>query len=126
MNEMQTDGQLLQRYASTGDQGAFSEVVRRHQQLVFRVCRRVTGSNADAEDALQQVFVLLSEKAAALAFRISVAGWLYRTAWQMSFRYVRATKLRHRHEQSLGDGSDQIAATAVRDAGDAELAMELH
>ena len=51
------DGELLERYSVDGDQPAFEEVVERYQEMVKRVCRQVIGSNDEADDASQQVFV---------------------------------------------------------------------
>lgn len=43
--------------ARGGDLDAFGELVRRHQQRAFRAAFLLTGSAADAEDALQEAFV---------------------------------------------------------------------
>ena len=39
--------------AQRGDDGAFTELVRAHQEIAFRVAYLITGSSADAEDAVQ-------------------------------------------------------------------------
>ena len=39
--------------AQRGDDGAFAELVRAHQEIAFRVAYLITGSSADAEDAVQ-------------------------------------------------------------------------
>jgi RNA polymerase sigma-70 factor (ECF subfamily) len=43
--------------AQGGDRDAYAELVRRHQQLAFRVAYLIVGSAADAEDAVQEAFV---------------------------------------------------------------------
>ncbi|MBA3846995.1 MAG: RNA polymerase subunit sigma-70, partial [Planctomycetes bacterium] len=45
----------------TGDDDAFRRLVERHAPLVRAKCRRQLG-DADAEDATQAVFLLLSRK----------------------------------------------------------------
>ena len=44
--------QLVLR-AQRGDESAFAELVRAHQEIAFRVAYLITGSAADAEDAVQ-------------------------------------------------------------------------
>jgi RNA polymerase sigma-70 factor (ECF subfamily) len=39
--------------AQRGDDGAFAELVRPHQEIAFRVAYLITGSASDAEDAVQ-------------------------------------------------------------------------
>jgi RNA polymerase sigma-70 factor (ECF subfamily) len=43
--------------AQRGDDGAFAELVRVHQEIAFRVAYLITGSTADAEDAAQDAFL---------------------------------------------------------------------
>src|SRR5262245_51693445 len=74
------DRDLLKRYADASDQKAFEAVVNRHWAMVLGVCRRVLNSQADAEDACQAVFLILSKKVKSVSWQVSVANWLYATA----------------------------------------------
>jgi RNA polymerase sigma factor (sigma-70 family) len=47
----------LVRSAQRGDDRAYGELVRMHQQVAFRVAYVITGSAAEAEDAAQDGFV---------------------------------------------------------------------
>jgi RNA polymerase sigma factor (sigma-70 family) len=75
-----SDRELLQRFASGGDQAAFTRIVRRHGAMVLGVCRRSLANSQDAEDACQATFVLLAKKAADGNWRPSIANWLYAAA----------------------------------------------
>jgi RNA polymerase sigma-70 factor (ECF subfamily) len=51
-----TDDDLVAR-AKQGDGGAYGTLVKEHQTLAFRTAYLLTGSAADAEDAVQDAFV---------------------------------------------------------------------
>src|SRR6476659_2397710 len=74
------DTALLARYAESKDDAAFELLIRRHAEMVWRVCRAVTRDHHTAEDAFQAVFLALS-RSASKGIRESVAGWLYRAAY---------------------------------------------
>ena len=112
-----TDGQLLYRFAKTGYQPAFSELIRRHGPMVLRMCRRVAGSDISlADDASQQVFLALASNAAALSTRITIAGWLYRTAWHVMTRLRRQRSIRAKHECQAAEFRAASASTQDGDA----------
>jgi RNA polymerase sigma factor (sigma-70 family) len=70
-----TDGELLRRYAESGDESAFAELLGRHGPMVRAACERLAGP--DAEDAAQAVFILLARKARKLTGWRDVALWLH-------------------------------------------------
>lgn len=51
------EDQLLIDRARGGDTAAYGDLVRRHQQIAFRLALVITGSAADAEEAAQDGFV---------------------------------------------------------------------
>lgn len=56
-----TDGELLARL-NAGESEALGEIYQRHATSLYRVLVALLGANADAEDALQTVFVQLATK----------------------------------------------------------------
>ncbi|MDY3555093.1 sigma-70 family RNA polymerase sigma factor [Gemmata sp. JC717] len=75
-----TDGELVARFAGTGDPDAFAELMRRHGPTVLAVCRRVAGHRHDAEDAFQATFLVLARRASELDSPGTVGGWLFGVA----------------------------------------------
>ncbi|HLH52701.1 MAG TPA: RNA polymerase sigma factor [Verrucomicrobiae bacterium] len=63
---------------SSGD--PFESVVREHQRMIYSLCYRMTGSQADAEDLAQETF--LQAYSHWLQFRgdAKISSWLYRIA----------------------------------------------
>jgi RNA polymerase sigma factor (sigma-70 family) len=95
-----SDRDLLTRYAESDDQAAFAAVVSRHTAMVQGVCRRLLHSQADAEDACQAVFLILSKKAKSLRWRESVANWLYITARKVAHNARLAQVRRAKRERA--------------------------
>jgi RNA polymerase sigma factor (sigma-70 family) len=89
-----TDGALLERFVRLREEDAFAELVRRHGPLVYGVCRRLTPSYHDAEDAFQTTFLLLARKAGSINRRESVGCWLYGVALRVARKAARAVSRR--------------------------------
>ena len=51
-----TDPELVRR-AQDGDSEAFGELVSRYQNKIYRLARRLTDNQEDAEDVLQEAFI---------------------------------------------------------------------
>lgn len=107
---MTTDGELLRQYAHHGAESAFTALVERHLNLVYRTAlRRVGGNRHAADDVTQRVFIGLARKASALAGRESLAGWLYTSARFASAELVRGEQRRRKHETAAQSMSDNEA-----------------
>ena len=77
------DAQLVDR-ARAGDRKAFSELVRRHQTAVYRICYRVLGNLQDAEDATQEAFIRAYERLHSFQGRSAFKTWMTRLAVNVS------------------------------------------
>jgi RNA polymerase sigma factor (sigma-70 family) len=72
------DRVLLRRYAEEGSEAAFTELVRRHVDLVYGAALRRTGGDPHrAADVAQQVFVALARDARKLSRHAVLGAWLH-------------------------------------------------
>jgi uncharacterized protein (TIGR03435 family) len=94
-----TDMDLLRDYAASGVELAFSELVRRHINLVYSVALRFTRDAEDAQDATQAVFIILARKAAHLGPNTILPGWLYETTRFTAMKLLRAKTRQIAREQ---------------------------
>jgi RNA polymerase sigma factor (sigma-70 family) len=116
-----SDRDLLTRYQD-GDQDAFTGLVDRHAPLVLASCRRQLGT-ADADDAVQTVFLTLARKPQQATKAPSIAAWLLRVARNVCANAIRTRRSRYRIERAVGlesthEGSEagtHLAVTQVDD-----------
>jgi RNA polymerase sigma-70 factor (ECF subfamily) len=79
-----------------GDEGAFEQLVGRHQRLVIGTVGRMLGSGSDAEDIAQQVFVRVWKNAKRYEPRAKFTTWLLKITRNLVFNELRR---RSRHPQ---------------------------
>jgi RNA polymerase sigma-70 factor (ECF subfamily) len=72
-----TDAELLQRVAAK-DHEAFRVVIKRHNQRLFRVARAILKDDAEAEDAVQESYVLAYCAIANFRGDAKLSTWLVR------------------------------------------------
>lgn len=74
------EDEALARRAAAGDERAFETLVTRFQARVYRLARRLTGSDGDAEDVLQDTFLQAYRSLGAFRGEAKFSTWLYRIA----------------------------------------------
>jgi len=77
-----SDAELLRQFLR-GDEQAFAELVRRHGRLVWSVCRHLSRSEPDAEDAFQATFLVLLKNAKTVRATGTLSAWLYGVAYKV-------------------------------------------
>jgi RNA polymerase sigma-70 factor (ECF subfamily) len=96
--------------AATGDQGAFRVLVERHAPALHRVCARITGDAALAEDALQEAFVSAWKELPRFEGRARFSTWLHRIAVNAALMQRRAQAPWGRRLVDDADGETLAAA----------------
>jgi RNA polymerase sigma-70 factor (ECF subfamily) len=79
----------LMGLASSGDMAAFEQIVERHQRLVVGTVGRMLGTNSDAEDIAQQVFVRVWKNLKRYEPRAKFTTWLLKITRNLVFNELR-------------------------------------
>ncbi len=98
-----TDADLLARFVQDRDQAAFAALVHRHGPTVYGVCRRILGNAADADDTFQAVFLVLVNRADALAGRPALGDWLYGVAVRAALKARTGFARLRKHERRAAE-----------------------
>ena len=88
------DDRELVRRAQTEDQGAFEELVRRHQHRVVAVAGGILRQREDVEDIAQQVFVKAYFSLKRFDQRAAFSTWLYKITVNECWDLLRKRKVR--------------------------------
>lgn len=103
-------------------------LLRAHYDRVYAVCRRITGSDADAADAAQEALMAIVRGLSKFDDRSSFSTWVYRIATNASLDELRRRRRRPVLPGSSGDsgGSDSAIDHDPRLADpDGERGIEL-
>jgi RNA polymerase sigma-70 factor (ECF subfamily) len=116
-----TPDELIARAAEHTDLGG---LFRDHYKGMFRVAYRITGSQSDAEDVLQNVFMRLTRGWEKRDLSPNPRGFLYRAAINASLDLVRVRKRANSVPLEIVDpeyGLRSLAPTPADDMADREL-----
>lgn len=105
------------RRSREGDLPAFEELIRRYQQMIHALTYRMTGSQSDAEDLAQEIFIQAFRKLDRFRGDAQFSTWLYRIGintclnWKKSQQ--RRTQLHQewaQQSQEAGDRDDEMSS----------------
>jgi RNA polymerase sigma-70 factor (ECF subfamily) len=89
----------------SGNHSAYSELVKRHSTLAFRIAYRITQNRQDAEDAMQDSLFRAFNRINSFDRRSAFATWLTRIAINTSLMILRK---RRKHASTSLDGDEEI------------------
>ncbi len=119
-----SDAQLLERFLSLGDAGAFEALVGRHGPMVLSVCRAFLRDPHDAEDAVQATFLVLVKNGGAIQRRDALAGWLHMVAHRVAIQANKSLARRRRLEREVAEMA--VATSTNGQAAGHDLLPALH
>lgn len=97
-----TDAELITA-GSQGDRQAVDELLRRHQPMVWAVCRRLCGDDESANDATQNALIRIVRGLPSFEGRSKPSTWIYRIAANAAMDELRARARRPRPTDLVGD-----------------------
>lgn len=84
-----------------GNESAYAEIYQRFSVLLYRHARRMLNDHQEAEDILQEVFLILWNKAPDLDVKSNLAGYLYNSVRNRIFNYLDHSKVKEKYMASL-------------------------
>jgi RNA polymerase sigma-70 factor (ECF subfamily) len=110
---MEESDHEIRRAVLAGDKDAYGTLVVRYSQTVFRVAFRITGSEEDAEEVVQETFLRGYQKLGDFEGRSSFGTWFYRIASNCALDLVGRKKI---------DAQSRIAEEADPEQGEVQVA----
>ncbi len=86
----------LLNLARKGNEGAFTELVRRNWRMIYRISRRVLKNHEDAEDNLQNVLVKVYQRLDGFQESSRFSSWLFRVTFNEALMSLRRNRSRRR------------------------------
>jgi RNA polymerase sigma-70 factor (ECF subfamily) len=110
--------------AAAGDEPAFEDLVIRYHARAFRLARRLTGNDGDAQDAVQDTFLQVHRALPGFRGEARFSTWLYRIATNAALMQRR---VRHRRPaESLEAYLPRFDAAGRHGATPVELRAPCH
>lgn len=101
--ENSKDELLVKSFVDSQNEEAFTELVNRYSEKVYRLAYRITNNPDDAEEVLQEVFIILVEKLNTFRQESRFSTWLYRVAANASYMFLRGGKKNKESQVSFDD-----------------------
>ena len=94
-------------YVLAGDKEAFRLLVDRHTRSIYGVAYRMTGTQQDAEEIVQETFLRAYKSLYRFELRSSFSTWLYRIAVNRSLDFLKAKKMTDTYHISSNPGPEE-------------------
>jgi len=96
----------------SGDAAAFEALYRQHASRLYNLASRMSGGPADAEDLLQDIFLLAYRKVGSYRGESSLGTWLYRLAMNHCLDVLRNRQTRMGQVTDSMDEPDAVPVAA--------------
>ena len=109
---------------SKADVPAFEELYRQHSGRLFNLAWRMCGTRTDAEDLLQEIFLLAFRKLPDFRGDSAVGTWLYRLAMNRCLDHLKSRQTRSNDATSPLDEQLLPSGQVVREEGINRIDLE--
>jgi len=120
---MRTDEDLMELYRK-GSRDAFEELFARHHRKVIHFAYRMTGDQARAEEAAQEIFLRIARAASTWQPTARFSTWMYTIARRTTLNYIRDEKEEGSKVPILPGEDGQDGSPALQLPGPAALNPE--
>jgi RNA polymerase sigma-70 factor (ECF subfamily) len=114
------DIELAQRIAA-GDRGCLQRMIRRYNQRLYRTARSILKDDAEAEDAVQEAYLLAYRAIGGFRGDAKLSSWLVRIVVNESIERMRR---RNRRAEVIELGGDREPEDATTDTSDNDTLPE--
>lgn len=115
---------VLVRRIRAGDEGAYGELVGRYMKAAYAVALSVTGRHEDAEDAVQEAFMVALQRLEECRNPERFAGWLLTIVRNRSRNLVRRESLRAADQIPPGTAGRGPAPDTVTERAELRARLE--
>jgi len=113
-NELLQEEQLVAR-AQKGDRTALSQLVVNYNSRIYHLGLRLMGNHQDAEDILQETFLIMIKKIGQFQGKSSFYTWLYRIAVNIGLRKLKSKPRKFDHISIDDPDFERVSAENAHD-----------
>lgn len=106
--------QMIAARCRRGELPAFEELYTRHSSRLYSIAYRMTGSAADAEDLLQDIFLQVYRRIDSFRGEAALGTWLHRLAVNACLDFLRSKQGRRQQATDSLDDVDSVEPVAHR------------
>jgi RNA polymerase sigma factor (sigma-70 family) len=92
--DINNDSELIRQFKN-GDIKGYNEIVRKYQQQVYWVIRKIVQDHDDTDDITQEVFIKVYSALKEFREESNLFTWLYRIATNYAINHTRKVKVRN-------------------------------
>ena len=113
--------EVLVDLVRNADERAFATLYDRYWAMLYQHARRMLQNEEEAEDVVQETFVIFYNKAATLQLSGNFSGYLYATVRNRILNYFNRNKVKHKYMLSLKHYEENVASFADYDIREKQL-----